>query len=124
MCLERQLTKYNLITSFRVYNFIFTINPVEASSGRVMVAGVVSRFRARVNCIITASISYNKTTRIHFDFNLHSCSEGDLENSNIFLGKRTGVLEWLSSSSINTVHRGATVCWIYLHLMKKYRWAN
>lgn len=35
-----------------------TISPLVASSGSVMVAGVVRRFRARVSWSITASMSY------------------------------------------------------------------
>ena len=38
-----------------------TIRPLEASSGRVMVAGVVRRLRALVSCNITASMSCSET---------------------------------------------------------------
>lgn len=38
-----------------------TIRPLVASSGIVMDAGVVRRFRARVSCSITASMSYSNT---------------------------------------------------------------
>lgn len=37
------------------------MSPLEASSGRVMVAGVVRRLRALVSCSITASMSYSDT---------------------------------------------------------------
>lgn len=37
---------------------ILTVRPLEAISGSVRVAGVVSRFRALESCNITASISY------------------------------------------------------------------
>lgn len=61
---------------------LLTMRPLEASSGRVMVAGVVRRLRARVSCSITASIScrdtrkqnqhptqpLNTQTRVHFLF--------------------------------------------------------
>lgn len=38
-----------------------TIRPLVASSGSVMEAGVVRRFRARVSCSITASMSYGSS---------------------------------------------------------------
>lgn len=40
---------------------ILTVRPLEAISGRVRVAGVVSRFRALESCNITASISWKMT---------------------------------------------------------------
>ena len=46
-----------------------TVSPLAAISGRVRVAGVVSRFRALVSCSITASISWEKGAG-------HSCCEG------------------------------------------------
>lgn len=42
---------------------ILTVRPLEAISGSVRVAGVVSRFRALESCNITASISYKVTYR-------------------------------------------------------------
>jgi len=59
-------TQHNILTAAcRLYggldHYILTVRPLEAISGRVRVAGVVSRFRALESCNITASISYKIT---------------------------------------------------------------
>lgn len=69
--LQKVIGSYNLVHNLvqqcvhNVYD-LYTIRPLVASSGSVMEAGVVRRFRARVSCSITASMSYstNRNTEV------------------------------------------------------------
>lgn len=59
---------------------ILTVRPLEAISGSVRVAGVVSRFRALESCNITASISYKTMYRTTGECDSLTALDSVLEN--------------------------------------------
>lgn len=63
---------------------ILTVRPLEAISGSVRVAGVVSRFRALESCNITASISYKIMYRTTAECDSWTALDSVLQNPTAF----------------------------------------
>lgn len=64
-----------------------TVRPLEAISGNVRVAGVVSRFRALESCNITASISYKIMYRTTAECDSWAALDSVLQNPTAFFCK-------------------------------------